>query len=45
MRKLLDDGDVDRGEYCDGMRERMACTTLLLGLGGLVEPEIGGELA
>ena len=24
VRKLLDDGDVDHGEHCDGMRERMA---------------------
>ena len=34
---------MDRGEACDGICERTACTTLLLGLGGLVEPEVGGE--
>ena len=43
--KLVDDGDVDRGEACDGMCDRTACTTLLLGLGGLVEPEVGRESA
>ena len=43
--KLVEDGDVDRGDACDGMCERTSCTTLLLGLGGLIEPAVGRESA
>ena len=43
--KLLVDDEGEIGDACAGMCERTARTTLLLGLGGLSEPEVGGESA
>ena len=45
MVKLLEEDEGESGDAGTGMCERLARTTLLLGLGGLIDPEVGGELS